>query len=342
MMALHNLRTGRLGLPVAAIVAALLQTACLRGGSSATFERTLHVTGPVRLEVTTGSGAIVIRSGAAGEVRIRGEVRARGYGLDSAMRRAQEIASSPPIDQSGNLIRLGGRRGESPFGAVAISYTVETPGDTEASAKDGSGSVEITGLRDPVTVTLGSGDARMDDLGDNVTITLGSGSIRVSRVHGSVTFQSGSGRLSFNDVREDIRGTAGSGNIDVDRAQGRVNVRTGSGPIRVSGAAEDVRASTGSGTIEVLGNPGNDAFWDIGTGSGSIELSIPANASFALSARTGSGNMTVDMPIQIEEQSRRFLRARVGEGKAHVNLETRSGNIHIRQRGTGGESGTTR
>jgi len=39
------------------------------------------------------------------------------------------------------------------------------------------------------------------------------------------------------------------------------------------------------------------------------------------------------MPIQIEEQTRRFLRARVGDGKAHVNLETKSGNIHIKQGG---------
>jgi len=333
MMGLRYQRIGRLGLPAAAIVvAALLQAGCLRGGSSATFERTLHVTGPVRLEVTTGSGGIVIRNGPAGEVRIHGEVRARGYALDSAARRAQEIASNPPLDQSGNMIRLGGRRGESPFGAVAISYTIETPGDTQASAKDGSGSVEISGLRDPVSVTLGSGDARMDDLGDNVTITLGSGTIRASRIHGSVTFESGSGRLSFNDVREDLRGAAGSGSIEVDRAQGRVNVRTGSGPIRVTGAAEDVRASTGSGAIEISGNPGDQAFWDFGTGSGNIDLSVPGSASFSLTANTNSGTMTVDMPIQIEEQTRRLLRARVGEGKAHVNLATRTGNIHVRQR----------
>ena len=334
-MALQSQRPARLGLPAAAIVAAaLLQAACLAGGRAATFERTLHVNGPVRLDVSAGSGGIVIRNGAAGEVRIHGEVRAGGVISESGARRVQEIAANPPIEQSGNMIRLGGRRGDSPFGAVSISYTIETPGDTQASAKYGSGSVEISGLRDPVNVTLGSGDARVDDVGDNVTIALGSGSIRVSRIRGSVTFECGSGRLSFSDVREEIRGSAGSGSIEVDRAQGRVNVRTGSGPIRVTGAAEDVRASTGSGTIELHGNPGDEAFWDIGTGSGEIDLSVPGSASFSLTARTGSGNMTVDMPIQIEEQTRRFLRARVGDGKAHVNLATKSGNIHIKKGGT--------
>ncbi len=336
MMALHAQRPGRLGLPAAVIAAAaLLQAACLAGGrSSATFERTLHVSGPVRLDVSAGSGGIVIRNGTAGEVRIHGEVRAGGFILENSGRRAQEIAANPPIEQNGNMIRVGWRRGDSPFVAVSISYTIETPGDTQASAKDGSGSVEISGLRDPVSVTLGSGDASVDDVGDNVTIALGSGSMRVSRIHGGVTFECGSGRLTFSDVREEIRGFAGSGSIEVDRAHGRVNVRTGSGPIRVSGAAEDVRASTGSGTIELQGNPADEAFWDIGTGSGRIDLSVPGSASFSLAARTGSGNMTVDMPIQIEEQTRRLLRARVGDGKAHVNLETKSGNIHIKQGGT--------
>ncbi|HKO05930.1 MAG TPA: DUF4097 family beta strand repeat-containing protein [Candidatus Acidoferrales bacterium] len=320
----------------AAIAAvALCQAACIGGRTEATFERTLQVSGPVRLDVSTGSGKIIIRSGPAGMVHIHGEVRARGFVLESGARRAREIASSPPIDQSGNMIRLGERRGETPFGGIAISYTIETPGDTEVSARDGSGDVEIDGMRDPVSVVVGSGSAHVDDVGDNVSIKVGSGGIRVSRIRGSVTFESGSGRVNISDVREDIRGGAGSGTIEVDRAQGRVNVRTGSGPIRVSGAAEDVRAATGSGSIDLHGSPGDAAFWDIGTGSGEIELAVPGSASFALTAHTGSGNMKVEMPIRIEEQTRRFLRARVGDGKAHVNLETKSGNIHILQGGAG-------
>jgi hypothetical protein len=336
MMALQTKRAGNPGLSAAAILAAaLLQAACMRGGAEATFERTLQVNGPVRLDVSTGSGKIVIRNGAAGTVHIHGDVRARGVFLASSSRRAQEIADGPPIEQSGNMIRLGGRRGDSPFGGVTISYTIETPEDTQVSAKDGSGSVEISGLRDPVSVTVGSGSARVDNVGDNVSIRVGSGGIRVSRIRGSATFESGSGPVTFIDVREEIRGAAGSGTIDVDRAQGRVNVRTGSGRIRVTGASEDVRAATGSGTIEIHGNPGGSAFWDIGTGSGEISVAVPGSSSFALTARTGSGNVKVDMPISIEEQTRRFLRARVGDGKAHVNLETKSGNIHIVQGGTG-------
>lgn len=325
--------TARLGWLAAVAAATVLQAGCMVGRGQASFARTLKVDGPVRLEVTTGSGRIVVRKGSPGEVRITGEVRAGEFFGGSSNRRAAEIASNPPIDQSGNLVKLGGSRGSMGWVNVSISYTVDTPADTEVTAKSGSGEVQITGVREPVGITLGSGRARVDDVGDNLTIAMGSGSIEASRIDGSVSFTSGSGRLSFRDVKEDVRGTTGSGSIEVDRARGRVNVRTGSGPIRVNAAIEDLRAATGSGSIEIHGNPSANAFWDLGASSGLVTLTVPGGASFALSAQTGSGDVRVDMPIRIEEQTRKFLRARMGDGKAHINITTKSGNIRIVQGG---------
>ncbi len=334
-MTAHTTGTARLGwFGAMAVAGALLQAGCAVGRAEATFVRTLKVDGPVRLEVNTGSGHIVIRNGAAGVVQIHGEVRAGGFLISSGSRRAAEIASNPPIDQSGNLVRLGAGRGGMEFGNISISYTVETPADTEVKARDGSGAVEISGLRGPVTVTAGSGAARVSDVADHVTILVGSGNIQASHIQGAVNFTTGSGSVTFHDVKDDLRGESGSGAVEVDRAQGRVSVRTGSGPIRVEGATQDVRAQTGSGSIEVRGDPAAGAFWDLGAGSGAISLAVPGTASFALSAQTRSGSVRVDMPITIEERTKRYLRARVGDGRAHVNLETKSGNIHILQSGT--------
>ena len=314
----------------AALAAGLLQSACIGVGVVSSFDRTLRVNELVRLEVSTGSGRITVRKGAAGTVHVHGEVQAsRGLLGGSSERRAQEIASNPPIDQSGNLIRLGGRSSDSPFQSVSISYTVDTPADTELIAKTGSGDVDISGLEEPVNLTVGSGRVRVDEIKDSVTIRSGSGDIRVSRVDGSVTFTTGSGAVAFSEVREGVRGGTGSGNVEVDGTRGRINVSTGSGRIRVTGAAQDVRAGTGSGNIELRGNPSADSFWDLGTGSGEIALTVPGNASFSLSARTSSGSFKVDIPISIEEQSRKYLRARVGDGEAHVNVQTKSGNIRI-------------
>lgn len=317
----------------AALGAVLLNAACISTGRSTSFDRTLKVDGPVRLEISAGSGKIIVHGGDPGVVHIHGDVRGGGFVLSSRGGRIEDVASNPPIEQSGNSIRIG-RRLESPiFSWVSISYTIETPADTELKAKNGSGGIEVSDVKEPMTLATGSGGMRVENAGDDLSMTVGSGGARASRVRGKVSFQCGSGTVNLEDVRDEIRGTSGSGQIHIDRAGGRVNVRTGSGEISVSGASQDVRAGTGSGNVEISGNPAPEAFWDLGTSSGRIELTVPAGASFSITARTGSGNVQAGLPIMIEEQSRRMLRARVGDGRAHVNLQTSSGNIRIQQGG---------
>ena len=317
-----------------AFAAALLQTACMTNGISSNFDRTLKVDGPVRLDIAAGSGKIVVRGGAPGTVRIHGEVRGGGFLLSGRSRRAEDVADNPPIEQNGNSIRIGRRSyGEPLFSWISISYTIETPADTEVKAKNGSGGIQLSGVKEPVTLGSGSGTIVVEDAGDDVTLTVGSGGAKASHVGGKVSFECGSGNVTLDDVRDEIRGSTGSGGIEIGRARGRVNVHTGSGWIRIQGTTQDVRAGASSGNVEVSGNPAADAFWDLGTKSGRIELTVPAGASFSLTARTSSGNVQAGLPIMIEEQSRRLLRARVGEGKAHVNLQTSSGSIRIVQGG---------
>lgn len=336
MISRSTRRTARwFGWGAALCAAVFLQASCAASRLTASFDRTLKVDGPVRLDIAAGSGRIVVRGGAPGVVRIHGDVRGGGLLLDGHSRRFDEIASNPPIEQSGNSIRIGRRLGEPLFTWVSISYTVETPADTELKAKNGSGGIEVSGLKEAATLASGSGGVDVENAGDDLTVTVGSGGARAAHVGGKVSFQCGSGTVVLDDVREEIRGTAGSGNIQIDRAHGRVNVRTGSGEIRVSGTSQDVRAGTGSGNVRVSGNPAPEAFWDLGTSSGGIELTVPAGASFSLTARTSSGSVQAGLPIMIEEQSRRLLRARVGDGKAHVNLQTSSGSIRIQQGGAG-------
>ena len=335
-------KTGRrdLGAPaslaaiIALFLAALLQSACIETRQSTSFDRTLKVDGPVRLEILAGSGRIVVRGGTPGVVHIHGEVRGGGLSMQGGLRWIEEVAANPPVEQAGNSIRIGRRLPDPLFTWASISYTVETPADTELKAKNGSGGIEVSGVKEPLTLAAGSGGVTVENAGDNIDLKVGSGGARATHVGGKVTFECGSGRVALEDVREEIRGSSGSGEIRIDRAQGRVNVHTGSGGIYVSGAAQDVRAGTGSGNLEVNGNPAPDAFWDLGTRSGRIELTVPAGASFSLSAQTRSGNVQAGLPIMIEEQTRRTLRARVGDGRAHVQLQTSSGNIRIQQGGT--------
>ena len=72
----------------------------------ATFTRSLTVTGRVDLTVATGSGSIHLTSGPAGRVQIFGRVKSNWGGSDA---KVHEIADHPPIEQTGNIVRIGTR-----------------------------------------------------------------------------------------------------------------------------------------------------------------------------------------------------------------------------------------
>ena len=316
-------------LAAAVVLAAIVHSGCSVGVFTENFERNLTVDGPVRLEVETGSGRIAVTRGTSGQVRIRGEVRQSGLVLMSDEKRIKEIAANPPVQQVGNVIRLGKDRFAS-RGSFSISYIIETPEDTRIEAGTGSGKIEVRSIRGPAKLTSGSGAIEAENIGDDVTATTGSGGCHISRVDGRVNFTVGSGGATLEDIREEIHGVAHSGNLQIERPGSRVSIETRSGGIIVRDAKADLRATAGSGVLDISGSPLPHSYWELTSGSGSIDLEVPSSSSFRLHAMTGSGKVSTNLPIAIEEQTRRELRARLGNGDARVELHTSSGQIRIR------------
>src|SRR5215472_11698688 len=89
----------------AAATAVLVLAALPALASEATFERNLSVNGQVELSVSTGSGTIHISKGSGNQVHIFGRVHSN-WNSDNA-ERVREIAANPPVEQTGNIIRIG-------------------------------------------------------------------------------------------------------------------------------------------------------------------------------------------------------------------------------------------
>ena len=170
----------------------------------ATFDRTLNVSGPVDLEVVTGSGSITVRSGAPGTIRVHGTVRAGfcfgfcGGGDPEAAMKA--IVANPPIEQSGNTVRIGHLGETQRHNNISISYELVVPAETKLLSKTGSGHQEISGVAGPAEVTSGSGSLRLEDIAGQVRAHTGSGGITVSKLHGSVRAHTGSGSIRGEGV----------------------------------------------------------------------------------------------------------------------------------------------
>jgi len=97
------------------------------------FDRTLTVTGPVDLEVQTGSGDITVRAGNAGSVEIHAKIKANDWHFGSNSAQIEAIEKNPPIQQEGNTIRIGHVEDRELLRHISISYEIITPKETQAA-----------------------------------------------------------------------------------------------------------------------------------------------------------------------------------------------------------------
>lgn len=277
---------------ITATTAAFLLLPVYALSAEGTFDKTLTVHGAVTLDISTGSGYIHISPGTDDQVHIIGHVKAnRGsFSMSSPEERVKEVVNNPPIEQVGNIIRVG--KDNHGIRNVSIDYDVTAPRDTELSASSGSG------------------DLRIQSVGRNAKLSTGSGSIEANGLRGSISLQTGSGDIQAQQVEA-----------------GDVKAETGSGSMRLSGIQGGLKAQTGSGDIEVQGRP--TANWKLGTGSGSVNLTT-GNASYTLDASTGSGSVKSDVPLTVEGSlERHHVTGKVNGGGPLVHVETGSGSIHI-------------
>ena len=299
------------------------------------FERTLTVSGPVSLDVSTGSGRIAVRAGSASAVQIFGEIRARDDWKNNAQEKVRYLMENPPIEQTGNVIRIGRIENSTYRNNVSISYEIIVPAETTVRSSTGSGSQNIEGIRGAVNASTGSGSITMADIGSGVVAHTGSGGIRLDQIAGTVEAQTGSGSIHALGISGSIKAATGSGGITLEQVAAEhggaldVEAGTGSGSIVVSGVNGSLRAESGSGGIRASGIPAGD--WTIDASSGSVTLNLGSGAAFDLYARSSSGQITTDLPITVTGTiGKHEMRGKVRGGGRLIEVTTHSGGITIR------------
>ncbi len=295
-----------------------------------TFDRTFKVSGPItRIELSNGSGNVEIRGSTDGQVHIQGKVTPGGWTVfGSTEKNVQDVMANPPLEQSGDTIRIG--KNTSWLKNVTIDYKIEVPRSTEIDAGVASGGITVDHVKGPVKASSASGYVHIYSVERDVQVSAASGSIEVAGIGGFVRVNSASGDVTIKDTKGDIKATAASGSIRIQKPGDRVEASSASGAVDVAGANNDVKVHLISGSINVSGNPTGNRLWDLKTVSGSIEINVPENASFLLSAESTSGGIRTSIPVIIEEQSKHSLRAHVGDSSGRVEVHTVSGGIDLR------------
>lgn len=294
-------------------LASLLATGACGSAIRGSFQQAPQVSGPLRLEVNTGSGDITVRSGPAGHVAITGRiVGSTGWWNGASEEEVRALEKNPPIRRSGNTITLD----RSPYDNISIDYEITVPVETQLAVDTGSGDCTVSGLHGGVAIETGSGDIRLEDIIGNVKLDTGSGTIRARRVAGSFDAHTGSGDIGVVLAGPgDVRAHTGSGNADVRGVVGALDIDTGSGDVVAEGQPR--------------------AGWKVGTSSGDVEVLLAGGSSFDLDVSTGSGAIHVGRPVHAVLQGEiggddDHVAGRVGQGGPLIRVRTGSGDVSVR------------
>jgi hypothetical protein len=265
---------------------------CYAQRPEGSFERTLSVTGPVELDLTTDSGGISVVSGPAGRVRIRGILKANGnwFRRGDVESRIREVEAHPPVVQTGNSIRVTDTDRRL-FRDISMRLEVEVPRDSRLRARADSGGIDVRGIKGPVDCKTDSGGITAGDIDGEVRAAADSGGIHIRRVTGPVFARADSGGIDALEVAGSVDAECDSGGVRISQTTpASIRTRTDSGGadiVLAKTGGYDIRAQAGSGGISardvtVSGNisrhelngklRGGGAMVDVRTDSGRIDI----------------------------------------------------------------------
>ena len=308
-MRLHPNRTLVLRLGIAA--SALLAVVALapRASASEWPSKTYTVSGRANVRIDTNDGSVRVTTSDAKTVEFR--VEYAGYELDKNL----HIESHQNGDQVELVARVTGHWGFS-WGSNSRRLRIEVrmPKDADLNAHTGDGSVEASSIN------------------GNVAVETGDGSVRANSLTGTIDLHTHDGSINVDTLKGDIKLRTGDGSIEGRELDGKLEADSGDGHIKVAGRFDGLLIKTGDGSVDTRVLPGSKmaSSWNIHTGDGSVDLSLPGDFQANIDASTGDGHISVGLPVTVEGTfSNSQLHGKMNGGGQSLTVHTGDGSIRL-------------
>ncbi|MBV8552576.1 MAG: DUF4097 family beta strand repeat protein [Acidobacteriaceae bacterium] len=270
-------------------------TASLMAGAQAegSFDRSLAVSGPVDLDVKTDSGGITVTPGSSGTLRVHAILKGQHGWFDSSdvESRIRELERNPPVEQSGNRVRIGYVHDRDLLKNVSMRLEIQTPSDTQLRAHADSGGIRVEGIRGPA-------DCHTD-----------------------------SGGIEIRNIASEVRAAADSGSIHLSNINGPVSAHVDSGGIEATGVSGSIEARTDSGGIRLAQT--NPAPIHAKADSGGITVKLAPGGGYDLSIEAESGHISVPEMVVSSGFSRHHVEGKIHNGGPQVTIRADSGSITV-------------
>jgi len=247
------------------------------------------------------SGARVSIRSPEGDIRVRAvsgrEGRAR---LDSG-----EDEDLVTVRRSGNSITIEPMYGDG--GDMLVSL----PGDVSLEVVGLDGDISIVGFSNEITIETFDGDVDVDGAGV-LSIRTVDGDVQVRNVARSAAVDFGDGDVHLTGVRGPVAVNGVDGDITVQDADSR-----------------QVAIATISGNLWYDGRVYDGGEYQLGTHDGDVTFAVPQGVGATVSVLSYDGALIPSFPLQMRGSVGSIAEFTLGDGSAHVQLESFDGNIHL-------------
>lgn len=269
---------------------------------------------PLNERIAADADGEVIVSNVSGSVRVEGWAR-------------NEVEVTGSIDEDVERVEVA-RDGKRVTVKVVLPKGSSNDSDADLTIRVPAASrLEVTSVSADGTVRGVTGALRLKSV---------SGEIEARGVASDSDFKTVSGdiRVAAAATPVKLRATSVSGTIIVDDVSGEIEALTVSGEMLLDlDAITYARARTTSGDSRVSGQLAKDARVEFESVSGDVILKLGAEAGFAASAESFSGELSNCFGVKPEAVSKYGPGERMsltrGEGSARVRIQTMSGDVRI-------------
>jgi len=264
-------------------------------------DQTVNVTKGTKLDVNNFAGDVIVKTWDRDAVRV--EV-------------THSDRETVDIKQEEGVVHVRGRstRGGPPR---ALDYTISVPGWM---------AVSVSGTYADATLEGVGGDVTIDTTRGDIKVRGGDGFISLKSVQGEISLEKAKGKIEIRDVNESIHLADITGDLSAETTNGSIILD------RVDSSNVDLY--TVNGNISYDGPIKEKGVYRLTTHNGMIAVAVPERVNATLTVRTYNGSFRSTFPIKQDDQNpRKRFTLTLGNGSAHLELESFGGTIALRRPG---------
>src|SRR3954463_12142191 len=264
-------------------------------------DQTVQVTKGMKLDVNNFAGDVDIKVWDKDAVRVE---------VNNSDREVVDINKG----EQSVTIRSRSVRGGRPR---SLDYTISVPSWMAITVAGTYADVTMEGVGADVSVETTHGD---------VKVRGGSGFVSLKSVQGEITLEKAKGRIEMRAVNVSIHLADISGDLSAESTNGSIILD------RIDSANVDLY--TGNGNISYDGPIKDKGLYRLTTHNGLIAIALPERVGAVLTVRTYNGGFRSTFPLKTDDANpkKRFT-VTLGNGSAHVELESFGGTIALRRPG---------